>query len=54
MNNMLFAPKEQGQGMIEFAVVLGLLALAFMAVTKFWNMADASKCGAIEHAMGQC
>ena len=54
MNNMLFAPKENGSAVLEFAVAVGLLALAFMAITKFWNMADASKCGAIEHAMGQC
>ena len=54
MNNMLFAPKENGNVVLEFAVVMGLLALAFVVITKFLNVADASSCRAMEDALGGC
>lgn len=30
---MLFAPKEQGQGLIEYAIILSLVALVVIGVT---------------------
>jgi pilus assembly protein Flp/PilA len=31
---MLFAPKERGQGLIEYAIILSLVALVVIAVVK--------------------
>lgn len=47
-NNMLFSPRERGNAVLEFAVVIGLLALAFIAITKFGNDLDAQGCGIFE------
>ena len=45
---MLFSPRERGNAVLEFAVVIGLLALAFIAITKFGNDLDAQGCGIFE------
>ncbi len=29
---MLFAPKEQGQGLVEYAIILALIAIVVIAV----------------------
>ena len=31
---MLFAPKEHGQGLIEYAIILSLVALVVIAVVR--------------------
>ena len=31
---MLFAPKEQGQGFVEYAIILALVALIVIAVVR--------------------
>ena len=30
--NMLFAPKEKGQGLVEYAIILALIAIVVIAV----------------------
>ena len=32
INNMLFAPKEKGQGLVEYAIILALIAIVVIAV----------------------
>lgn len=31
---MLFAPKEKGQGLVEYAIILALVAIVVIAVMK--------------------
>ncbi len=31
---MLFAPKERGQGLVEYAIILSLVALVVIAVVR--------------------
>lgn len=31
---MLFAPREQGQGLVEYAIILALVALVVIAVMR--------------------
>jgi len=31
---MLFAPKEQGQGLVEYAIILALVAIIVIAVMR--------------------
>ena len=31
---MLFAPKERGQGLVEYAIILALVALVVIAVVR--------------------
>ena len=31
-NTMLFAPKEKGQGLVEYAIILALIAIVVIAV----------------------
>lgn len=31
---MLFAPKEKGQGLVEYAIILSLVALVVIAVVR--------------------
>jgi len=31
---MLFAPKEQGQGLVEYAIILALVAIVVIAVMR--------------------
>jgi pilus assembly protein Flp/PilA len=33
-NAMLFAPKEKGQGLVEYAIILALVAIVVIAVMK--------------------
>ena len=32
--NMLFAPKEKGQGLVEYAIILALVAIVVIAVMR--------------------
>ena len=32
VNTMLFAPKEKGQGLVEYAIILALIAIVVIAV----------------------
>ena len=32
---MLFAPKEKGQGLVEYAIILALIAIVVIAVMRF-------------------
>lgn len=34
---MLFAPQEQGQGLIEYAIILTLVALLVIVVIRAWG-----------------
>ena len=34
INNMLFAPKEKGQGLVEYAIILALVAIVVIAVMR--------------------
>ena len=33
-NTMLFAPKEKGQGLVEYAIILALIAIVVIAVMR--------------------
>ena len=33
-NTMLFAPKEKGQGLVEYAIILALVAIVVIAVMR--------------------
>ena len=47
-NNMLFAPKESGQGLLLFAILLGILALVIVTILKRVAHQDGVNCGALE------
>ena len=32
--NMLFAPKEKGQGLVEYAIILALVAIVVIAIMR--------------------
>ena len=34
ISNMLFAPKEKGQGLVEYAIILALVAIVVIAVMR--------------------
>ncbi len=34
INAMLFAPKEKGQGLVEYAIILALVAIVVIAVMR--------------------
>jgi pilus assembly protein Flp/PilA len=34
---MLFAPKETGQGLVEYALILGFVALVVIVVLLIWG-----------------
>jgi len=51
--NMLFAPKEQGQSLVEVAVILGILAVIFKVIVTFWTKVSATECGVFESCFRQ-
>jgi pilus assembly protein Flp/PilA len=34
---MLFAPKEKGQGLVEYAIILALIAIVVIAVVRIFG-----------------
>lgn len=34
---MLFAPQEQGQGLVEYAIILTLVALLLIVIIRAWG-----------------
>lgn len=34
---MLFAPQQKGQGLIEYAIILSLVALLVIVVIRMWG-----------------
>ena len=37
---MLFAPKEKGQGLVEYAIILALVAIVVIAVMRLLGPTD--------------
>ena len=47
-NTMMLAASEQGSGLLEVLIIIGLLALAYAIVGKFLSVLDGSGCGIFE------
>ena len=47
-NTMMLAASEQGSGLLEVLIIIGLLALAYAIVSKFLSILDGSACGILE------
>lgn len=47
-NSMLFAPRESGQALLLFAILLGILALVIVAILKRVAHQDMVSCGGLE------
>ena len=47
-SGMMLAASEQGSGLLEVLIIIGLLALAYAIVSKFLSVLDGSGCGIFE------
>ena len=47
-NSMMLSASEQGSGLLEVLIIIGLLALAYAIVSKFLSVLDGSGCGIFE------
>ena len=47
-SSMMLAASEQGSGLLEVLIIIGLLALAYAIVSKFLSVLDGSGCGIFE------